>query len=168
MKSQLYFPIILLFIGMSGCMHTYREDNTFPLVFSVKTMKYGETIMFQALSGHSLKKYVFSGIRVDKTNKSCNNSAQSHLTVIWHHYLKKVNNELSLERPVQYGSFEKGKNIKKNVVYTVEVKAKQIINNQFSGKLGIGRGYFVVNDIGKVISASTYPEVENLCQAYGL
>ena len=166
MKFQSYIAIAFLVTNLFGCMHAYREDNKFPFIFNVKTFKQGDNIMFLALSEHSLKNYYFSGIRVDRTDRNCNNSAQTHLTVMWHHYLRKIDIMPLLSSPINYGSYSKGKNLEINVVYSVNIKAKQIYNKQLSGKLGSGQGYFVINNKGNIISAYTYPEIKKLCESY--
>jgi hypothetical protein len=156
--------VMIFFV--SGCMHYYQENNKFPLLFDVKTIKENGNIRFISLSKHNIDNFVFSGIRVDKTDNKCDDSTKSHLSVVWHHYLKETESMPRLSTPIQYGTYEKGEKLKTNLVYSVEVQAKRILNNKFTGKLGFGYGLFVITDTGKLISAYTYSQIKALCNRY--
>lgn len=164
MKYINYFRLfwLVIFVSLSGCMHYYNSDSTYPLQLKIIT-KYNQNkkIIFSIRHKHSsLDRYMLKGIRIEKTSELCDSPAFRKPSTIWRFYPKTEKSVGSNPSIIYRGDL---RNLNINTLYT----SKVVLVKKDKKRLAHGNGVFVLLSSGRILSASqNFEKIQELCRKY--
>jgi hypothetical protein len=151
---------LLLFTYLTGCMHNYSDGSDYPLQLDISTTKKGDSIVFLISNKNKgLEEYYVKSFRVEKSRELCSEQKQLPPQLKWNFYsgYPLKGKFISASKGVFY---KNGSNdIDKDTLYVV----KAVISKVGVSRKGHGAGVFAVLSNGRLLTASTYLEIQKLC-----